>query len=113
MKDGSESTRMRLLVILLAFSTISITLSGIFGDGGYFQFRSLCHYREKLLEEIVRLEGEIGCMEEDLRELEDEEFRVEKVSREQFGLVKPGEIIIYFDEAEYGAMHGIGKSLSE
>lgn len=101
MREGVESAWIRLLLVLMGFSALSITLSGIYGDSGYFRYKGLSNYRDKLLTEIGKIEEEIAELELESRELEDWGFRAEKIAREEFGLAYPGEIVIYFSEDEY------------
>ncbi|OGL45947.1 MAG: hypothetical protein A2161_00920 [Candidatus Schekmanbacteria bacterium RBG_13_48_7] len=98
---GTERKRIRLVLFLILFSTISITLSGIYGNGGYFRYKQLCIYENRLQDELKRIEAETSDLEHQLQELQDKEFCIEKIAREEFGLTKPGEIVIYFKETNY------------
>ena len=98
MKISVRGTRMRLVIFMVVFSTISISLSGIYGNGGYIRYRNLCNLRNDLNSEVSKLEDEIEYISHQLDNLKESSFKVEKIAREDFGLAKPGEIIIIFDE---------------
>jgi cell division protein FtsB len=68
----------------------------------WIYFPTLSHYRDLKLEEdrMTRELGELETKIEDLREerdlLENDQVYIEKVIREELGLVRPGEIVYKF-----------------
>lgn len=76
-----------------------ILLISIFLYSGYKFYKNYCNIRElenkiiELEDNIVRAKEEKSNLEEELKNVNNPEY-IEKIAREELGLVKPGELLI-------------------
>ncbi|HID10386.1 MAG TPA: septum formation initiator family protein [Candidatus Latescibacteria bacterium] len=84
---GSRKFR-RFLVLALAL----FGLYFVFGEHGLWRIWKLKRRARALKEEVVRIEAKRRALEEEKKKLEegDPEY-IEKLARERYGMVKPGE----------------------
>jgi len=80
----------RFLLVLLAL----FGLYFVFGEHGLWHIWKLKRQARELKEEVARIEAKRKALEEEKKKLEegDPEY-IEKLARERYGMVKPGERI--------------------
>jgi cell division protein FtsB len=84
---------------ILTFVMLSLLLLLLFGHGmlgkkGYLAVRRLKQQNEELNHKIEQLKRENGQTMEEIKALKSDPKTIEKIAREELGLVKPGEIRI-------------------
>jgi len=93
-KQG-RGRRRRVLIFLMAF-LIFLTLASFLGDRGLPRLYRLYKTRADLEAEIVRLKGVTSALEQEVASLERDPERIERIAREELGLVRPGEVVYQF-----------------
>jgi cell division protein FtsL len=76
------------LVLLLLFG------HGFFGKKGYLAVRRMKQQNQDLNQKIEQLKKENGQAMEEIKALKSDPKAIEKIAREELGLVKPGEVKI-------------------
>ena len=66
----------------------------IFGEKGYLQLRKAGLQNQKLREEIDQIKEENLQMMREIKALKTDPKAIEKIAREELGMVKPGEVKI-------------------
>ena len=76
------------LVLLLLFG------HGLFGKKGYMAVRRMRQQNQELNQKIEQLNKENSQTMEEIKALKSDPKAIEKIAREELGLVKPGEVKI-------------------
>jgi cell division protein FtsB len=95
---ASEVRKRRLIfltIFLLSFFYLSISL--IFGDLGLLRYKELYKTKTQLEAQIKEIEVENEQFRSQLKAVKEDPYTKEKHAREDYGLAKPGEIIIQYD----------------
>jgi cell division protein FtsB len=95
---ASEVRKRRLIfvtIFLLSFFYLFISL--IFGDLGLLRYRELSKTKTRLEAQISEIEVENEQLRSQLKAVKEDPYTKEKHAREDYGLAKPGEIIIQYD----------------
>ena len=95
---ASEKRKRRLIfltVFLLSFFYLAISL--IFGDMGLLRYRELHKTKNHLEAQIKEIEMENEQLRSQVKSVREDPYTKEKHAREDYGLAKPGEIIIQYD----------------
>ena len=97
---SSLSLKQKAIWILFIVLIISVIVISLVGDNGVLEL-----YRRKLIyqhldAEISKLLQENEWLKEEIRLLREDPFTIEKIAREELGLVKPGEIVCLFPKKE-------------
>ncbi len=88
-----------LLLVLLIISGF-LVYNFFFGDMGYIKYRQLKNNELKLVNEINNLSAENAAIKKEIELLKNDPLYLEKYVREQYGLVKPGEMVFQFKNEE-------------
>jgi len=67
---------------------------------GYLKYRELKKNEQKLLTEINQIKKNNESIREEINLLKKDSKYLEKYAREQFGLIKPGEMVFQFQDSE-------------
>ncbi len=86
---------MRHLFTLILFA-LTVAFLAVIYLPSYTKFQDLKREDEKLAENIETLEQENEALREEARLLQNDVKYLEKVLREELGLVKPGEVVYKF-----------------
>jgi cell division protein FtsB len=95
---ASEKRKRRLIfltIVLLSFSYLLISM--IFGDMGLLRYRELHKTKTQLEAQIKEIEVENEQLRSQVKSIKEDPYTKEKHAREDYGLAKPGEIIIQYD----------------
>lgn len=95
---ASEKRKRRLIfltIVLLSFSYLLISM--IFGDMGLLRYRELYKTKTQLEAQIKEIEVENEQLRSQVKSIKEDPYTKEKHAREDYGLAKPGEIIIQYD----------------
>lgn len=95
----AEDAEMKLKVVV-GFVVLVILAFTVFGDRGLVQLLSYKRQREALKEEARRLEEENRALAEEIERLKNDDSYLEQLAREELGMVKPGELVFQFTEAQ-------------
>jgi cell division protein FtsB len=79
------------LLILIVLGVL-----GVFGKKGLLQLEGMRHKKVALQGEVKQLEGENKALKDKIRALRSDKREIEKLARDELGLVKPGEVIYQF-----------------
>ena len=79
---------------------LSLSLFTIFGERGVVHLWRLRGEKKKLSERYFRLQTENEIFRERIYKLNHDNLYLEKVAREELGLVRPGEIVYRFSSSE-------------
>jgi cell division protein FtsB len=98
---AAKTRRRRLIAAVVAVFALAALLVYVFvfSRHGYLRRRELARENERLHAEMERLEDENARLREELNRLDDPDA-VEKLAREELGLVKDGETIYRFVEKD-------------
>jgi cell division protein FtsB len=91
-EGGGGRSRLRLL--LLGMASLVLTLGAVFGRHGLLELRQFRLERDRMATENARLEKENAALAADVEALRSDPLAIERVAREQLGLVRPGEKLI-------------------
>jgi cell division protein FtsB len=83
-----------LTFVMLSLLLLLLLGHGLFGKKGYLAVRSMKQQNEELSHKIEQLKRENGQTMEEIKALKSDPKAIEKIAREELGLVKPGEIKI-------------------
>ena len=86
------------LFLILAASA----LNALFGDRGLLVLLKVRQEIESLDQEIAMLRAENQMILEEIRSLKTSPLAVERLARENLGLVKPAEVVLLIRETEVG-----------
>jgi cell division protein FtsB len=99
----SVDLRRKALLVLFWFVALSLLFNSLFGDMGLIQ-----GYRQRSL--LTRLHTEVASLRQvndrlaaDIVDLRHDPYRIEQIAREEFGLIRPGEVLFLFQEPDEGA----------
>ena len=91
---GETSFQRKALCLALFLIFASSLLNALFGDRGLTQFRKAQRELQTIEQEIATLEMENQRLLEEIRSLKTSPLAIERLAREQLGLVAPNEIIL-------------------
>ena len=95
MAAKKEAPRLKsLLVAVLGLALLVLAIQGIFGRRGYLEIQELQNSNQDLTKEIEVLKSENTRTMEEIQALKTSPAYIEKIAREELGLVRPGEIKI-------------------
>ena len=99
-KEISESNKKRLKILLLASISffIFIVIAAIFRDDGVIKVYHLNEKVDSLKNNISKLKKENEKLNTEVYALKNDSSYIEKIAREDLGLVKPGEVVFEFVE---------------
>ncbi len=86
-----------LFLFCLALALLFFTVTG---DHGLLQYQQLEHEQQMLEQKNRELESEITSLQNKVYGIRQDPAYLEKASREQLGLSKPGEIVYIFPDPE-------------
>jgi cell division protein FtsB len=89
----SEGAPRPFLLFLMLFGAAMVTVS-LFGEQGWFAYRSLAGQTRQLREEAGALDAREQELTRQIRALRSDPAAIERLARERLGLVKPGETVI-------------------
>ena len=98
---AAKSRRRRFIAAVVAVFALAALLVYVFvfSRHGYLRRRELARENERLQGELQKLQDENARLREELNRLDDPEA-VEKLAREELGLVKDGETVYRFVEKD-------------
>ncbi len=100
-EDARPRRRYRRLVLGALVAVIAATsLVAVFGEGGFLDVRRARHELDRHRAELWRQVDEIRRLRREVRALRDDPSAVERVAREDLGLVRPGEVVFLLPERE-------------
>jgi cell division protein FtsB len=85
-------------LFLLALFLSGVILFGVFGGRALMQIHQLKEERNRMQGANARLQEENRKLAEKVNRLKNSKEEVEKVARDELGLVKKGEIVYQFDK---------------
>ena len=94
MGNGENSFFKRLLVVMTSSILLLLLAYGLFGKGGYLELKRMENQNQDLLRRIEQLKDENNKILSEIKALKTDPKTIEKIAREELGLVKPGEIKI-------------------
>ncbi len=99
----TETSLKRKALSLALFLTLAASaLNALFGDRGLLELLKVRDEIESLDQEIAMLRAENRRILEEVRSLKTSPLVVERLARENLGLVKPGEVVLLIREIEDG-----------
>ncbi|MBI4522201.1 MAG: septum formation initiator family protein [Deltaproteobacteria bacterium] len=101
----------RWLIILLSLVMCSLALFTVFGERGVLHLWRLWDEKKTLDEKIFLLQKENETLRERAYRMRHDDQYLERVAREELGLVRPGEIVYRFADSE--PRTSSGKNLSD
>lgn len=85
----------RKIFLIVFFIILPIVIvAGIIYLPSYLRLRKLRNENKRILNEIAEIEKEIRIFKYNLKELEDNPYILEKIAREDIGVMKEEEIVI-------------------
>ncbi len=86
---------MPLAVLLLAIVSVPVR---ILDDEGLPRYRALVAAREEARTQNARLTRDLRELDAEVRALRDDPEALERIARDEFGMVRDGEVVFQFDE---------------
>jgi cell division protein FtsB len=90
---GSAGLRKKAIVLGSAIALVGLILGALFGDRGILQLLRQKRQSEALVLEIEHLEQENARLADQIRALREQPGAVERLAREELGLVRAGETV--------------------
>lgn len=84
----------QLMIFMVSIIFLLFLAYGIFGEKGYLQLRKVGLQNQKLRLEIEQIREENLRMMREIKALKTDPKAIEKIAREELGMVKPGEVKI-------------------
>jgi cell division protein FtsB len=102
--EQERKRRLRLAAFGLFLSLVFVgsSLAAVFGESGLLDLRRRHREIEALTKEVERRRAALAAMESHLQRLQDDPTAIERIAREDLGLVKPGEITFLLPREEVG-----------
>lgn len=99
-KQVASEVRKRQLIFFTIFllSFLYLLISIIFGDMGFLRYRELYKTKSRLEAQIKEMEIDNEQLRSQMKSIRNDPYTKEKHAREDYGLAKPGEIIIQYDK---------------
>jgi len=79
---------------LLGLLVLVLLVHDIFGTHGFLAMRRTRQEIKKVTTDLDQLNNENLQLEQEVKELKTDPHKIEKISRDELGLAKPGEVII-------------------
>ncbi|HEX5044798.1 MAG TPA: septum formation initiator family protein [Candidatus Polarisedimenticolaceae bacterium] len=92
--EAERRRRLRLAAIGLFLSLVFVgsTLAAVFGDSGFLDLRRRHREIEELTREVERRQAAVAALDLHVKRLQTDPTAIERIAREDLGLVAPGEI---------------------
>lgn len=100
MASSQKSFFKRLLVVMASSILLLFLAYGLFGKGGYLELKRIESQNQELIERIEQIREENKKILSEIKALKSDPKTIEKIAREELGLVKPGEIKITTNQSE-------------
>lgn len=84
----------RIAIGVFSLLSVAILLLAVFDDGGMFAVHERQAQLEKMNEQIQQLKEENANLQTTIDALKNDPAAMEKIAREEIGLIKPGEVIL-------------------
>jgi cell division protein FtsB len=95
---ASERKKRRLIFLTVSLLTfVYLLISLVFGDMGFLRYRELRKTKIQLEAQIRDMKIGNEQLRSQIKSIQHDPFTKEKHAREDYGLAKPGEIIIQYD----------------
>ena len=88
----------RIAIGVFGLMTVAMILLAVFDERGALVLRERRQQLEQLRKDVIKAREQNGQLEQDIRDLRTDPRVIEKIGREQYKLVKPGEIMIDLTE---------------
>lgn len=86
----------------LALGLVSFLLyKSLFGEQGLWEISRLNKFYGQLVNKIVNQQEENKELQDEIEQLEQLPFQVEKAAREELGLVRPGDMVYKFKQKDF------------
>ena len=92
--------------LFLSLVFVGSSLAAVFGDSGFLDLLRRSREIESLTQEVERRRAALAAMESHLKRLQDDPTAIERIAREDLGLVRPGEITFLLPREEVGTPEG-------
>jgi len=97
---GEIKKRKLIFFTIVLIGIAYFLVSFIFGDSGLIKYIEISKKKSKMEKEIVSIQNENEQLKRDIKAIKEEPFYTEKYAREEYGLVRPGEIVIIDDNRQ-------------
>jgi cell division protein FtsB len=84
----------QLVLIIVSFLSLLLFTHALFGKLGYLELKKAQDQNEDLARKIEKLRAENKSIMTEIKSLKTDSKTIEKIAREELGLVRPGEIKI-------------------
>jgi cell division protein FtsL len=84
----------QLVLIIVSFLSLLLFTHALFGKLGYLELKKVQGQNEDLARKIEKLKAENKSIMTEIKSLKTDSRTIEKIAREELGLVRPGEIKI-------------------
>lgn len=85
----------KLILVFLAALCVTLLGLGIFGDNGILTYRELKKNYVEMQNKVNALEEQNKKLTEEIYLLKNDPDYIERIAREELGMIKPGEVILY------------------
>ena len=99
-KRGESSLKRKALSLALFLILASSILNALFGDRGFIEMLKARRDLQALQQEIAAIDAQNQRLLDEVRDLKTSPLAIEKLAREELGLVKPGEVILLIERSE-------------
>jgi cell division protein FtsB len=97
----AESSLKRKALSLALFLILAASiLNALFGDRGFIEMLKARRELQALQQEIADIDAENQRLLEEVRDLKTSPLAIEKLAREELGLVKPDEVILLIEKSD-------------
>ena len=99
-RPRADRSGRRTVLVLVLLVSLSLTVAALFGRQGLLELVRYRAERQRLLEEIAALELEVERLETEIQALDSDPGAIERLAREELGLAREGEILVFLDSEE-------------
>jgi cell division protein FtsB len=90
--------RKKAAILASIIVVVGLVVGSLFGDRGLLQLVSQRERRDALAREIEQLKSDNSRLADDIRALRQDPAAIERIAREELGLVRPGETVFIIRE---------------
>jgi cell division protein FtsB len=100
--EAERLRRLRLAAIglFLCLVFVGSALAAVFGDSGFLDLRRRHREIEELTKEVERRKAQVSALDLHVKRLQTDPAAIERIAREDLGLVAPGEITFLLPREE-------------
>lgn len=91
-----SSKNKKLITMIIVFFFLFLFFTAVLGDNGLLRLYQMSETKRELVEQITKIKEENQELQKKIYAFKNDPLYIEKIAREELGLLKPGEIVYDF-----------------